>query len=321
MRPLGRKLGGWWARLTLRSRLALWYAVGGTALVSLFAATLYAFVAVRLARPLDHQLRQDLAAVERSLQVVAGMAPRWDGAALREVHAETADHPWFELWDERGNLVVRRWPFPANRNLQLPGAPNRLAPPGTISVFSVASDLRLRTLTIPFPLQGGEGYWMLRLIRVHQPHADALPDLQLIIFTSLPVVVALLVAGGYFFTRRWLLPLDRMAAAVGVTADTDERVGALVGAGGDAVITDGEVVQRDAFGVLHRAVVAQQLLDCVAKQGGMLSQTCQLVRMLQQSEHAIADQIGCRLMSGNKQQNGIGDKFIGAELIITLFCL
>ena len=212
MRPLGRKLGGWWARLTLRSRLALWYAVGGTALVSLFAATLYAFVAVRLARPLDHQLRQDLAAVERSLQVVAGMAPRWDGAALREVHAETADHPWFELWDERGNLVVRRWPFPANRNLQLPGAPNRLAPPGTISVFSVASHLRLRTLTIPFPLQGGEGYWMLRLIRVHQPHADALPDLQLIIFTSLPVVVALLVAGGYFFTRRWLLPLDRMAA-------------------------------------------------------------------------------------------------------------
>ncbi|MFM9091385.1 MAG: sensor histidine kinase, partial [Verrucomicrobiota bacterium] len=42
--------------------------------------------------------------------------------------------------------------------------------------------------------------------------ADALPDLQLIIFVTLPVVVALLVVGGYFFTRRWLLPLDRMAA-------------------------------------------------------------------------------------------------------------
>lgn len=212
MTPLGRRLGAWWARLTLRSRLALWYAAGGTALVSLFAATLYAFVAVRLARPLDHQLREDLAAVERSLQVTATGGPRWRGTPLRRLNAESTEHPWFELWDERGNLVVRRWPFPANRNLQLPGAPNRLAPPGTISVFSVASDLRLRSLTIPFPVQGGQGYWMLRLIRVHQPHADALPDLQLIIFATLPVVVAMLVAGGYFFTRRWLLPLDRMAA-------------------------------------------------------------------------------------------------------------
>lgn len=53
---------------------------------------------------------------------------------------------------------------------------------------------------------------LLRLIRVHQPRAYALPDLQLIIFVTLPVVVALLVVGGYFFTRRWLLPLDRMAA-------------------------------------------------------------------------------------------------------------
>ncbi|MFZ9747369.1 MAG: sensor histidine kinase [Opitutaceae bacterium] len=212
MTPPGRRLGAWWARLTLRSRLALWYAVGGTALVSIFAATLYAFVAVRLARPLDHQLRQDLTVAERNLRVTAAGMPRWQDTPLEDTHAETNDHPWFELWDEQGQLVVRRWPFPANRNLQLPGAPNRLAPPGTVSVISVASDLRLRTLTIPFPVEGGGGFWMLRLIRVHQPHADALPDLQLIIVATLPVVVALLVAGGYYFTRRWLLPLDRMAA-------------------------------------------------------------------------------------------------------------
>jgi len=208
---LERRLGAWWARRSIRSRLALWYAAGGTALVAVFAATLYAFVAVRLARPLDHQLRQDLAQVEGGLRVTTGPTLRWRGAELETGQSDTSEHPWFELWDERGNLVVRRWPFTENRNLLLP-PPNRLAAPGTISVFSVAPDLRLRTLTVPYPLAGAQGPWLLRLIRVHQPHADALPDLQLIILVALPVVVTLLVAGGYFFTRRWLLPLDRMAA-------------------------------------------------------------------------------------------------------------
>jgi len=60
--------------------------------------------------------------------------------------------------------VVRRWPFTENRNLLLP-PPNRLAAPGTISVFSVAPDLRLRTLTVPYPLAGAQGPWLLRLIR------------------------------------------------------------------------------------------------------------------------------------------------------------
>jgi heavy metal sensor kinase len=209
--PLGRRLGAWWARLTLRSRLALWYAVGGTTLVALFSATLYTFVAVRLARPLDHQLRQDLAQVERGLRVATGPALRWQGAELATGQSDASEHPWFELWDDQGNLVVRRWPFTENRNLRLP-PPNRLAAPGTISVFFVAPDLRLRTLTVPFAAPGAAGPWLLRLIRVHQPHADALPDLQLIIFVALPIVVTLLVTGGYFFTRRWLLPLDRMAA-------------------------------------------------------------------------------------------------------------
>jgi len=178
--------------------------------VALFATTLYAFVAVRLARPLDHQLRQDLAEMERSLLATAGDSLRWQGSEIARGPVDVTEHPWFELWDERSGLVLRRWPFTENRNLILP-PPNHLAAPRTISVFSVAPDLRLRTLTVPLTMPGATVPWLLRLIRVHQPHADALPDLQLIIFVTLPMVVALLVVGGYFFTRRCLLPLDRMA--------------------------------------------------------------------------------------------------------------
>jgi heavy metal sensor kinase len=54
---------------------------------------------------------------------------------------------------------------------------------------------------------------MLRVMRIHEPVADALDALLAIMIVILPVVLALLVAGGYFLTRQWLQPLDRMVAA------------------------------------------------------------------------------------------------------------
>jgi heavy metal sensor kinase len=60
---------------------------------------------------------------------------------------------------------------------------------------------------------------MLRVMRVHKPAADALSALSLILATSLPVVVALLVLVGYLLTRHWLRPLHDMVAEA-------ERIGA-----------------------------------------------------------------------------------------------
>ena len=214
----------WWVRRSIRFRLALWYAVGGTCLLTLFAATLYFFVADRLARPLDYRLRQDLAQVQKNLQVTTDGTLLWHGAAIPEPAPWMNEHPWFELWDEHGLLVRRLWPFSENRALKLPGPPIRTIGAGNISVFFVAPDLRLRALSMPFRGPDNTPSWMIRLLRVHQPHADALPELQLIIIIALPIVVALLVLGGYFFTRRWLLPLDRMAAeASQITVDDLSR--------------------------------------------------------------------------------------------------
>jgi heavy metal sensor kinase len=203
----------WWKRRTIRFRLALWYAAGGTLLLTLFAATLYFFVALRLARPLDHQLRGDLAVVTANLRAAPDRALYWGEKRLPRSAPWMSAYPWFEVWDDQGALVRRVWPFTENRKLRLPGQPNRnTGPRGTISVFDVAPDLRLRALSVPFQAEGRSTHWMVRLIRVHQPHADALPDLQLIIVVALPIVITLLVLGGHYFTRRWLLPLDRMAA-------------------------------------------------------------------------------------------------------------
>ena len=213
MKKTSGGISEWWSQRTIRFRLALWYAAGGTALFTLFALSLYSYVAVRLARPLDHQLRQDLQLIDANLTVSPKRALLWKGKPLGRTPPWMTDYPWFEIWDENDQLVRRVWPFSENRNLSLPGAPRRaIGRDGFISVFNVAPDLRLRTLIVPFESTALPSHWMIRLIRIHQPHANALPDLRLIIFVSLPVAVALLVLGGHFLTRRWLLPLDHMAA-------------------------------------------------------------------------------------------------------------
>ena len=212
----------WWQRRTLRFRLALWYAVGGTLLLAAFSATLYSYVASTMARPLDFQLREDLTEIKKRLTIAPDGDVRWDGTAIPANARWNPEEPWFELWNQHGLLVRRLWPFTDSRIESVPNAPE----PGRerISIFNVARDLRLRVLSVPLEVSPGEGLWMLRVMTVHRPMADALGALRLIILVALPIVVTLLVFGGYALTRRWLQPLDRMVAeADQITADNLSR--------------------------------------------------------------------------------------------------
>jgi heavy metal sensor kinase len=200
----------WWKRRSLKFRLAAWYSIGGILLLSAFSATVYFYVAYRIARPLDHQLQRDLLVVRQSLEVGDRGALRWRGAPLTASHRWPAQNPWFELWDGERNLVARFWPFDDSELQQLPVAPA----PGreTISVFSIAPDVRVRVLSVPSDLNGAPGNWMLRVMTIHEPAVNALRELLAIIVVALPIVVVLLVFGGYAVTRRWLSPLDVMVS-------------------------------------------------------------------------------------------------------------
>ena len=200
----------WWRQRTLRFRLAAWYGAGGTLLLAGFSATLYSFVAETMARPLDSELQKDLAEIRQRLAITAEGVVLWDRAGVTAQARWNPGNPWFELWNEQGELVRRFWPFTESRVESMPVAPE----PGRerISIFNVARDLRLRVLSMPYALPDRGETWMIRVMTVHRPMADGLGALRLIIVVALPVVVALLVLGGYALTRRWLKPLDLMVA-------------------------------------------------------------------------------------------------------------
>ena len=152
----------------------------------------------------------DLEEVRRRIDVMPDNSLRWNGRPV-DTHAPwTTEYPWFEFWDENGQLVGRLWPFAESRVTQSPSTPFRGRE--TVAIYNVAPDLRLRVYSVPFKVPGRSEVWMIRLMRIHEPTGDALGALRLIIVVALPIVVALLVVGGYVITRRWLKPLDRMVA-------------------------------------------------------------------------------------------------------------
>jgi len=211
----------WWQGRTLRFRLALWYAAVGTLLLAVFSSTLYFYVQERMALPLDHELRQDLAEVKSRISLRPEQI-LWDGKILDLQASHKAPDPWFEIWDADGRLVRRFWPLEDNRLELLPAAP--ASEHETISVFNVAPEITLRALSVPIEGPDGRAGWMLRVMRIHKSADDALGALLIIIVTALPVVIALLVFGGYSVTRRWLLPLDDMVKEANrITAEDFKR--------------------------------------------------------------------------------------------------
>ncbi len=194
-----------WQPRTLRVRLAAWYSIASVLLLSCFSATIYFFVAHRLAQPLDRQLRSDLTQINAALSFGPNQEVLWNG---RPLSSETADnHPWFELWTAERQLHFRHWGLDQSEVKQLPHAPI----PGreTLSIFSINNtrDNRIRALNLPLAIKPD---WMLRVIRPHAPAAEALHALLLILTLSLPLVITLLVVGGFLITRHWLRPLDDM---------------------------------------------------------------------------------------------------------------
>ncbi|MDX2185901.1 MAG: ATP-binding protein [Opitutaceae bacterium] len=211
-----------WSTRTLRFRLAAWYATGGILLLSTFSAVIYAYVAYRIARPLDLDLHSDLEVVRRQLTISEAGTLSWRGSPLTANMDWSAEEPWFELWDEQRNLVARFWPFKDSELEQLPVAPA----PGreTVSVFRITTDVRVRVLSVPLGESGLGKDWMIRVLRIHRPSRDALGELLLIIVVSLPVMVVMLVIGGYLITKHWLKPLETMVVeAKSITASDLSR--------------------------------------------------------------------------------------------------
>ena len=87
---------------------------------------------------------------------------------------------------------------------------------------------------------------------------------------------------------------------------------------GDGLSSQLYFTLRDPGGTLHRAVVAQQLLDRARQQRWIFAQSIQLIRMLEQGEEPVADQVHRGLVPGDENQHAGREQLVLAQLVALL---
>jgi heavy metal sensor kinase len=209
----------WWQRQTIRFRLATWYTVIGTVLITAFSAVIYLYIQHRALNFMYADLRGDLRGALNKLSVRADGSATWNNRKIAPNYAWEWYRPWIEVWDEKGRLIRRLWPLSDSQIEQYPFAP----PAGreTIAVFNVAKDLRLQAISVPYGSPTGGEPWMIRVMQIDNSASDVLGSLHMVIVTILPLVVGLLVLSGYSMTGRWLRPLQNMVAEANCITASD----------------------------------------------------------------------------------------------------
>jgi len=193
---------GWWQRRNVRLKLTVWYGAATLAVLSAYAAAVFAVVRHNSLKTLDERLRGDFQWAQEMVE------QRPDGSfAWFEGDTEDGESPWMQVWNDNGHLLYRS--VLAER---LPIAESaRLASSHEDGVRSVtaAAEVKFRFLGAGSAIGGVPV--TIQVARAEAPVRKQLNQLALILLLGLPITVAVAGIGGYTLARSALAPVDRMA--------------------------------------------------------------------------------------------------------------
>jgi two-component system OmpR family sensor kinase len=197
----------WWNRRSFKVRLTLWYALVTTLVLAVFAVTAYEVVEHRLEAELDRQLRIDFDLVEAQLDEDATGAIRYlvHGAHGDEGFARLS--AWFEVWSEKGRVLLRHWPVPEeNITNSLP------APSGsTLRFYEVELEQDVHVRVMERPARVEETGVVMRIFRDESDMRRTLNEIVEVFVLVLPLAVLVASLGGYWMAQRSLRPVAAMA--------------------------------------------------------------------------------------------------------------
>lgn len=192
--------------LPLRTRLAVWYcAVLATTVV---AFSVFALVEMRntIGGSVDAELRDRLGGFRKLLlKQPPGDSPRGLAAALAE---HTGGNDLIRIADRNGAWVYRS-PAVDSLEAQLPPVGN-VAQPTTIVTIR-AGGLPMRILTTTLALQGTA--YRVQIGENTGPYESTTARFAQVMLAWIPGLLIVAVTGGFWLSRRALLPVDRITRA------------------------------------------------------------------------------------------------------------
>jgi heavy metal sensor kinase len=197
----------WWQRASFKFRLTLWYAAITALVLTAFALVQYEVVEHRLASEIDRQLRIDFDLTEAQLEFGNdGMVH----SQLRGAHGDEGFarlSAWFDVWSEKGELLLRHWPVPESL------VKSSLPPPhgSGLRFYTVELEDGLHARLMERPARVAETGVIVRQFRDETEMRRTLREILEVYFLALPFAVFAASAGGYLMARRALRPVSTMA--------------------------------------------------------------------------------------------------------------
>ncbi len=202
----------------VRTRLALSYALTLTLVLVAYSIGIFFFLKHNLLSDLDRHLREDIEAVQDSLQDLSPMEPDSEFVKFQERPNYDIRERWLlEVWALHGGILFAR--------------PSSMSPallPPDISLcmdkgihgesFLSLSGLRLRSKCTV--VEYGQKKYLLRVTRSAEHLFSELDELLMLMALGVPLGIFISAIGGYMLARRALSPIDRMVQqAQAITAE------------------------------------------------------------------------------------------------------
>src|SRR5690242_11689409 len=199
--------------MPLRLRLSLWYGSALALILVAFSTILYFVTARSLRDALDQSLEETAAAAVRSLEE-RGFIPLIDEDELMSQFPELARiDKFFQIFSPSGTITIRS-PNVKQHEMPLSREALNVAISGRM-LFEFAQypkEPPLRLISVPIIYRGN----LLYIIQVGTSMdsvEQTLNRLMLVLLVSMPIAVAVSLAGGWFMAGRALLPVDAITLA------------------------------------------------------------------------------------------------------------
>ena len=186
----------------VRTRLTLWYVLAFTFILIFYAGISISLVYINFRNNLDDQLQQDYEIIENLMQVMPNGS----------VQIESEDDPyfherWFQIWSSDWKLLYESRPF-TGKSLPSISKAEETTDGFHFRSLQLNNNVRVRILSGKINIEGK--WFFIRLLRNEERLWNELSGFIRLMLIALPIAILIAGFGGYFLTKNFLSPIDKM---------------------------------------------------------------------------------------------------------------
>jgi heavy metal sensor kinase len=195
-------------RPNIRYKLTVWFGLSLALILSVYSVGLYGFLRHNLYGELDRKLREDIEAVQETIQDLPSNGDLQDFTKYKDVSTHDIRERWLlEIWSENYQNILS---IPQRNESPLGRLDSKecIVKRGDPETLELEDGLAIRTLCSK--VEAGDRFLIIRVARSAERVVHELNELLWMMLLGVPVAILLAMIGGYWLARTSLLPVQKM---------------------------------------------------------------------------------------------------------------